>query len=76
MLTDVVMPEQSGHQLYESVRPRFPHLRVLYMSGYPANAIVHDGVLDAGTPFIEKPFTMESLTHKVRELLTGGADVD
>jgi two-component system cell cycle sensor histidine kinase/response regulator CckA len=76
MLTDVVMPEQSGHQLYESVRPRFPHLRVLYMSGYPVNAIVHDGVLDAGTPFIEKPFTMESLTHKVRELLTGGADVD
>jgi two-component system cell cycle sensor histidine kinase/response regulator CckA len=76
MLTDVVMPEQSGRQLYESVRLRFPHLRVLYMSGYTANAIVHDGVLDPGTPFIEKPFTAASLTQKVHAVLTGGAHVE
>ncbi|MEI7832744.1 MAG: ATP-binding protein, partial [bacterium] len=75
LLTDVVMPEQNGRQLYEAALARFPRLRVLYMSGYTSDAIVHDGVLDPDTPFMEKPFTIDTLARKVREALMGGSDV-
>ena len=66
LLTDVVMPERSGRQLYESVRAQFPLLRVLYMSGYSDDAIMHHSVLDANTAFIAKPFTADALARKVR----------
>lgn len=75
LLTDVVMPEKNGRQLYEAAHARLPRLRVLYMSGYAEHAIVHDGVLDPGTPFMEKPFTIDTLAQKVREALTGWPDV-
>ena len=69
ILTDVVMPQMSGRQLVEQLRQVYQNFKVLYMSGYTDNTIVHHGVLERGINYIQKPFTMDALVGKVREVL-------
>ena len=66
LLTDVVMPGKNGRQLVETVRPFYPKLRVLYMTGYPRDAIVHNGILDSDVRLITKPFSMQELARELR----------
>ena len=71
VLTDVVMPKMNGKQLYEEVSKLHPEARVLYMSGYTGNVIAHRGVIDEGLEFIHKPFSIDDLSEKVRQVLDG-----
>ena len=69
LLTDVVMPGSSGRELAKRLTGRYPNLRVLYMSGYTYNVIAQDGTLEEGISFLQKPFTPQVLSEKVREVL-------
>ncbi len=69
VITDVIMPGVGGAALIKRLKKTRPELKVLYMSGYTDSAIVHHGILDSDTPFIQKPFTVRELIAKVQEVL-------
>jgi two-component system, cell cycle sensor histidine kinase and response regulator CckA len=69
VLTDVVMPKLSGRELSERIAAIYPSAKMLFMSGYTNDAVVNHGILDGATWFIQKPFTLESLLRRVREVL-------
>jgi PAS domain S-box-containing protein len=71
VLTDVVMPEMNGRDLARNLLTLYPQIRPLFMSGYTANVIAHQGVLDEGVHFIQKPFSAHELAAKVRDALDG-----
>ena len=73
VLTDVIMPGRSGPDLMRDLLARRPDLKVVYMSGYSEDAISHHGVLDPGIAFLQKPFTAETLSKKIREVLNPGS---
>lgn len=69
LFTDIVMPDMNGRILSDRAREKRPDLKVLYTTGYTRNAIVHNGMLDHDVAFLAKPFTIQQLAAKVREVL-------
>jgi signal transduction histidine kinase len=69
LFTDIVMPDMNGRVLSDRAREKRPDLKVLYTTGYTRNAIVHNGMLDHDVAFLAKPFTIQQLAVKVREVL-------
>jgi len=69
LITDVVMPGMSGRELWKNAEAVRPGIRVLLMSGYPADVIVHRGIIEEGAHFLNKPFTRNELGRSVREAI-------
>jgi len=69
LVTDVVMPEMSGPQLADALRAKHPRMKVLFISGYTADAVLRHGILEGATNFLHKPFSPVALANKVREIL-------
>lgn len=69
LLSDVVMPEMNGRELARNILSLYPDIKRLFMSGYTANVIAHHGILDEGINFIQKPFSLKTISCKVREVL-------
>jgi CheY-like chemotaxis protein len=69
LITDLVLPRMNGRELSERMAEHYPAVRTLFMSGYTDDATLKDGVLESRAAFLQKPFSMETLLHKVREVL-------
>jgi len=72
LFTDVVMPGMTGRELADKAIQVHPGLEVLFSTGYTRNAIVHNGIVDAGTNFLQKPYSLNDLARKVRAVLDAG----
>jgi DNA-binding NtrC family response regulator len=71
LITDVIMPEKNGRDLANDITSLIPGLKHLFISGYTGDVMAHHGVLDHGANFIQKPFSLQGLASKVREVLDG-----
>ncbi len=69
LLTDVIMPGGSGPDVADRLKERCPDLKILYMSGYTGTTMAHQGILKAGSPLLQKPYSPDALLQKVREVL-------
>jgi YesN/AraC family two-component response regulator len=69
-MTDVVMPGISGRELADRAKHIRPDMKVLYMSGYTDQAVVHHGILESDAVLLQKPFTLSTLSAKLREILS------
>jgi len=69
LLTDVIMPQMSGREISKHVKAARRETKVLYISGYTDRAVIHNGILESDTAFLQKPFTPQALTGKVRDVL-------
>ena len=70
LLTDVIMPEMSGRELQQRLGVLRPGIRCLFMSGYTADVLASQGVLEGGIHFLQKPFSLETIAVRVREALS------
>ena len=69
LISDVVMPKMGGVTLANLLQQRMPHIKILFISGYPNNAVVASSILEKGKAFMQKPFSPDDLTFKVRKVL-------
>jgi signal transduction histidine kinase/ActR/RegA family two-component response regulator len=69
VLTDMIMPHMNGRELFERLIEQRPELKVLYMSGYTDQAVIGEGLLDEGAAYLQKPFSLDGLARKIREVL-------
>ncbi|MDD2852167.1 MAG: PAS domain S-box protein [Desulfuromonadaceae bacterium] len=69
LLTDVIMPDMNGMELFEILRHRRPAMAVLYISGYTSDMVIHDGTLEESVNFLKKPFTAEQLIERVTQVV-------
>ena len=70
LFTDIVMPDMNGRRLAEAAIKVRPDIKVLYTTGYTRNTVVHNGVLDPGVTFLAKPYTVDQLSQKIREVFS------
>jgi YesN/AraC family two-component response regulator len=68
-MTDVIMPDMNGRELQEQISGLYPTMKTLFVSGYTANVIVHQGILEQGLHFLSKPFSIQALAAKLRNIL-------
>ena len=71
LISDMIMPVMNGKELSDKLQPLRPEMKVLFLSGYTAEIISNQGVLEDEIHFLQKPFSLEALTAKVREVLDG-----
>jgi len=69
LVTDVVMPGMNGRELAERLSTAYPRLKTLFISGYTDHGIVHNGILDPETDFLQKPFKLDALARKIRQIM-------